>query len=349
VDTGSTGLRILSSQLTITLPYSKDANNHSIGNCIQYADYSYQWGPVASADVKMAGEVASAVPIQIVGAAGFPDAPPDCSAGGFPAQDVSELGANGILGVGLFRQDCGDLCSTGTPPAAYYSCSSSLCTAASAALPVQLQNPVWMFPQDNNGLAIILPPVLATGSPTLTGSMIFGIGTAANNALNGAVAIAADQLGTFTTTFNGKAYPGSFIDSGSNAYYYLDSTSAGLPECTGIFVGFYCPQSQVDLTAVNTGPNPNGTGVSVSANVAFSIGNGQTLLTSAIPSSGFNGNNLGLETAFYNLGGTVSSPPSIGVCRISSGGRCLLGFRAKFLPRAPDLIGLRSRRIARIN
>jgi len=109
-----------------------------------------------------------------------------------------------------------------------------------------LQNPVWMFPQDNNGLSIVLPQVIAAGSPPLTGSMIFGIGTQANNALNGAVAIATDRYGTFTTTFKGKNYPRSFIDSGSNCYFFPDS---GMPECTGgIFAGYYCPPAQVDFT-----------------------------------------------------------------------------------------------------
>ena len=305
VDTGSVGLRLLSSQLTITLPYSKDAKSNSIGNCVQYVNYSYQWGPVAKAVVKLAGEVASSIPIQIVGDANFPAAPFDCSYGGylFPAQDVSELGFNGILGVGLFRQDCGDLCSRDTPIPAYWSCSSSACTIASTDLSAQLQNPVWMFPQDNNGLSIVLPQVVATGSTPVTGSMIFGIGTQSNNGLNGAVAIATDRVGSFITTFNGKAYPGSFMDSGSNAYYFLDASSIGLVECTGIFAGFFCPQAPTNFTAVNSGPNPNGSGESVSANVAFYIGNGGLLLNSVLPT----GSNVP-KTAFNDLGGDGFSP-----------------------------------------
>jgi hypothetical protein len=300
IDTGSVGLRILSTQLTIALPNSKDAKNNSIGNCVQYADFTYQWGPIANADVKMAGEVASSIPIQIVGAANFPNPPFDCNFGGFlfPLQDVSQLGANGILGVGLFRQDCRDLCSRDTPIPAYWSCGASVCTIASTALSAQLQNPVWMFPQDNNGLSIVLPQVVATGSPSVTGSMIFGIGTQSNNALNGAVAMATDRSGTFTTTFKGKDYSGSFIDSGSNGLYFLDSSSTGLPGCTGIFTGFYCPQAPVNFTAVNTGPNPNGSGVPVSANIGFSVANGGFLLSTVLP----NGTNVP-QTAFNNLGG----------------------------------------------
>ncbi len=88
-----------------------------------------------------------------------------------------------------------------------------------------------MFPQDNNGLAIILPQVGAAGSVSLSGSMIFGIGTQSDNALGGAQAQGADSEGNFTTTFNGTPYPGSYIDSGSSGYFFLDSTTTGLPNC----------------------------------------------------------------------------------------------------------------------
>jgi hypothetical protein len=283
VDTGSTGLRILSSQIGMTLPYITDTTNNLIGNCIQYSNTSYQWGPIAKVDVDLAGEVASSVPIQIVGASNFAPAPTACSAGGFPAQTALDLGANGILGVGLFRQDCGSACASSSPPAVYFSCPSSGCTVATVAVTAQLQNPVWMFPQDNNGLAIVLPQVGATGAATVTGSMIFGIGTQSNNALNSAQAQAADNHGNFTTTFNGVAYSNSNIDSGSGGFYFLDSTTTALPNCSsaGDAAGFYCPNSPVSFTAITRGPNPNGSGIPVSANVAFSVGNALTLIDSS--------------------------------------------------------------------
>ncbi|HSR05585.1 MAG TPA: DUF3443 family protein, partial [Bryobacteraceae bacterium] len=164
VDTGSSGLRLLGSEITLTLPFVTDSGNNPIGNCAQYADTTYQWGPIVKVDVKMAGEVASSVPIQIAGQANFATAPTACSAGGTPNQTVLELGANGILGVGLFRQDCGAACASSSPPAVYFSCPATGCTATSVALTAQLQNPVWMFPQDNNGLAIVLPQVGGSGA-----------------------------------------------------------------------------------------------------------------------------------------------------------------------------------------
>lgn len=288
VDTGSTGLRIPASLVMLSVPYLVDTGNNPIGNCVQYADTTYQWGPLVKVDVQMAGEVASAVPIQIISPTNFAGAPASCSAGGTPAQTVADLGANGILGVGLFRQDCGSACATSAPPAVYFSCPATGCITASVPLASQLQNPVWMFPQDNNGLAIILPQVGVAGSVSLAGSMIFGIGTQSNNGLVGAQAQGADSGGDFTTTFNGIAHSGSFIDSGSSGYFFLDSSTTGLPDCAANSHanGFYCPASPVSFSAINSGPNPKGTGVPISINVAFSIANALPLIDS--PSVVFN-------------------------------------------------------------
>jgi hypothetical protein len=290
VDTGSTGLRILASQLTLTLPGSMNANGQPIANCIQFADNTYQWGPVQKADIKMAGEVASSVPIQVVGPSNFPAAPTDCTAGGTPAQTVSDLGANGILGVGLFRQDCGPACASATaPPAIYYSCPASACSIASVSVAEQLQNPVSMFPQDNNGLAITLPQVPAGGAVSVPGTMIFGVGTQTNNTLSGAQAQTSDGFGNFTTTFNGTRYSGSFIDSGSNGIFFLDSATTGLPDCGRQETGFYCPASTTAFTAINSGPNPNMPATTVSTNIAFAVADAAMLFNS--PSYAFN--NLG--------------------------------------------------------
>lgn len=296
VDTGSTGVRILASQLTLPLATIMNAAGDPIANCVQYADNTYQWGPVATADIKMAGEVASAVPIQIVAPSSFVAAPNDCTAGGTPAQTVSDLGANGILGVGLFRQDCGGACAALTSvPAVYFGCPATGCFIASVSLTQQLQNPVWMFPQDNNGLLIVLPQVAAGGALSVSGSMIFGIGTQSDNPLGGAQAQAVDGFGNFTTTFNGIPYSSSFIDSGSNGLFFLDSATSGLPDCSARSQeqGFYCPASTTSFTAINSGPNPNGSATSVSENVSFSIANAVTL---------FNSNPT--FTAFNNVGGS---------------------------------------------
>ena len=282
VDTGSSGLRILSSAVGLALPYVTDASNNGIGNCIQYPDTSFQWGPMALVDVHLSEEVASNIPIQIIAPSNFSGPPTACSAGGVAANTVSSLGANGILGVGLFRQDCGAACASSSPPNVYFTCPAAGCTPTTVALTAQLQNPVWKFPQDNNGLSITLPSVGASGAATVTGTLTFGIGTQTNNALGSAQAQAATAKGTFTTTFGGVAYTNSFIDSALGAYYFLDSTTANLPNCAanGDAAGYYCPASPVTLTAMTSGPNPSSTSTIVSQNLSLTVWNALTLIDS---------------------------------------------------------------------
>lgn len=296
VDTGSTGLRILSSQLTLSLNIT-NINGQPIGNCVQYADNTYQWGPVATADIKMAGEVASSVPIQVVGNANFPAVPAGCSAGGTPVQTVVDLGANGILGVGVFRQDCGSACASASnePAAFYYGCPSSGCVVAPVSVAAQLQNPVWLFAQDNNGFSITLPQIGDAGAPTVSGSMVFGIGTQSDNAPGAARAQATDGFGNFTTTFNGAAYVNSFIDTGSNGYFFLDSTTTGLPLCNAqLAPGFYCPASITRESAMTSGPNPSGLGAAVSAQIGFSVANAVTLPNANTAFNDLAGDNPGI-------------------------------------------------------
>ena len=285
VDTGSSGLRILSSSLGLAVPYVTDANKNGIGNCIQYPDTSYQWGPMALVDVHLQEEVASNIPIQVIAPSNFVGPPAACSAGGTAANTISSLGANGILGVGLFRQDCGAACASSSPPNVYFACPAAGCTPTTVALTAQLQNPVWMFPADNNGVSITLPSVGSTGAATVTGTITFGIGSQTNNALGSAVAQAATAKGTFTTTFGGVAYTNSFIDSALGAYYFLDSTTTGLPNCAanGDAAGYYCAPSPVSLTAITSGPNPSSSGTVVSQNIAFSVWNALTLIDSGNP------------------------------------------------------------------
>jgi hypothetical protein len=291
VDTGSSGLRLLASALTLPLTAVTDSGGNPLGNCISFADNSYVWGPVESADVQMADETASSVPIQIIGDSSFPGVPASCNSGGTADDTVSTLGANGLLGVSVFQQDCGPACAPGQNqiPIVYFSCPSSSPNCSVAAVPVekQLQNPVWLFSgKDNNGLLISLPSVPADGAPSVSGSMIFGIGTQSNNALGTAQVYATDNIGNFSTTYHGNVYTDSFIDSGSNGLYFLDHIALGIADCTN-FPGFYCPQTALSDTATNTGAN------NASGQVSFTIANAATLFAA----------NNGTNVAFNNLGG----------------------------------------------
>jgi Protein of unknown function (DUF3443) len=306
VDTGSYGLRLLSSQVTLTLPVTTGSAGGTLQECIAFADGSYTWGPVATADIQMAGEKASAVPIQVISAADAFPAPSSCTSSGTgtPANTVASLGANGILGIGPFQQDCGTACTGSSPAAQYYLCPSSGCVVAGVALTSQLQNPVWLFQQDNNGVLISLPAVPAGGAPTVSGSLVFGIGTQSDNALGSAQLYTADGCGNISTTFNGTTYSdsstscsgGTYFDTGSQGMYILDSAALNnIPECSDA-PPFYCPAATVNFTATNTGNN------GTSAQVSFSVANADAIFSSS--NAAFNnlvGANVG-DTGSFDWG-----------------------------------------------
>ncbi len=300
LDTGASGLRVLSSALG-TLPLANlTSGGATIANCIQYVDLSYNWGPVALADVKLAGEVASSLPIQIIAAPGstFPSAPSGCANGGTASNTVDTMSANGMLGLSSYLYDCGSACAPGTTSNAglYYACSGASCQVTTQALASQLQNPVAAFTSDNNGILVTLPTLPDAGLPSTTGTLTFGIGTQSDNALGSAVVQTQDAYGNFTTVYNGVSYSSSFIDTGTNAVFFLDSATTGLPECT-VSVGFYCPTTTQSLSATNTGAN------SQSTTVAFKVAN-----LDALPLANWIFNDVGGSSSF---GGSQSGLPSL--------------------------------------
>jgi Protein of unknown function (DUF3443)/Cep192 domain 4 len=278
VDTGSSGLRIESSVLSVSLPQATDTSGNPLGNCVQFADTTYAFGPVQTADIYLAGEKASSVPIQVIAAPSFASAPSTCVVNNNPNNNlntVAAFGANGLIGVGLFRQDCGQACVNSAIPGTYYICPNNICSTTALALAKQLQNPVWMFPQDNQGVLITLPAVGVAGAATVTGSLIFGIGTQANNVLGSATVLTTDAAGTITSTYNGTAYPGSFIDSGSNGFFFLDTAQTGLTDCSvatnpgnaALFTGFYCPNSNGSFPFAISNQGTNNVPAAVNFNI----------------------------------------------------------------------------------
>ena len=310
VDTGSAGLRLISSVLTITLPPENDSSGNPLDECAVFSD-GYVWGPVATADITMAGEQAAAAPVQIIiPSSSSPLVPSSCSSqspmggngnegGSSNSNSVSTFGANGIIGVGLFQQDCGGFCvNNSTNPSVYYDCPSSGCTPTTATLAQQVPNPVAMFATDNNGVLIQLPAVPNGGSASVSGSMIFGIGTQSNNGLGSAtiypVPDTGNNAGNLITTFSGHSYPASFLDSGSNGIFFLDSSTTGISACSGQNASWYCPATSPDnLSATNQGQDANGNPVGTAGTVNFTIENASNL---------FNTNNA----AFSTLGGPNS-------------------------------------------
>ena len=336
VDTGSSGLRILADATTtnpvgsfnLALPPVLDPNNPSnhLAECLQFAD-GFSWGSVNYADIRLpvSGKTATNVIVQVIGAvsAGSPSTakptclpPPPINANGCLGLEntVSCFGANGILGVGPFVNDCdsvGPCVNPGTitnggvtfpaNSAAYFTCTA----AASCALVTsaqQLQNPVTLFAADNNGVIIELPAVVANGLPApLNGSLVFGIGTQSNNALGSATTLpmcngsgsscmignnpATPLFGTVTATLNGTMYIQSYLDSGSNANFF---PTTSIPSCSAPNDGFLCPTSTTNVSATLTGTD----GTTASAN--FSVANADSL---------FQQNNA-MNFVFSNLAGS---------------------------------------------
>ena len=278
VDTGSVGLRVLSSALgNVSLPGQTASDGNPMAECYVRSD-GYAWGPVSLAQVQVAGEIAASIPVQVIAPSGFAAAPVSCTTQttGGALSTVSALKANGVLGIGVFVQDCGTACAASTPPNTYYSCPTSGCSAIAVATSQQVTNPVTLFPNDNNGSLIQLPPVFSAGSPTTQGSLIFGIGTQPNNSLLTATVygVTASGLnpGSFVLTYNNTAYPGA-ISSGANANYFLNSAITGYPGCTAN-AGYYCPSSDQTASVTNVGTN------ATTGSVSITVSNADTLLSS---------------------------------------------------------------------
>lgn len=286
LDTGSTGLRIMSSALGPAgdFPQVLNAASQPVAECAQFAS-GYAWGSVRRADVRLGGESAARLPIQVIGDSTPPlgATPLSCSNTGANLGTVAALGANGILGVSLQSQDCGTACLGSSAPRIYYGCTSTACVATAMPLDAQLTNPVTAFATDNNGLALTLPPVPIGGASTLSGTLTFGIGTQANNQPGALNIYPTNSRGEFTTIYKGISYTSSFIDSGSNGLFFDDSS---LPVCGQ----FYCPPTPLSLTATNVSPN------GAAALVNFTLDNARTL-TGNIAAHNVGGT-LGLTSTF---------------------------------------------------
>jgi hypothetical protein len=279
VDTGSTGMRVISSALptSFALPQAKATSGNPLAECYTFGD-GYVYGSVRLADITIGGEVAKNVPIQLIGDPAFATVPSDCAATG-PAEDtVADFGGNGIIGINQIVADCGSACTGSNPEtAAYYDCAGTSCTNTAVAIANQVPNPISLFASDNNGAILQFPSVPAAGEASLTGTLIFGIGTQPNNGLGSAKVLTVDENGNFTTTFNGQTFNTSYIDSGTNTYAFNDSA---IPQCTSNqSMGYFCPTSTVNLTAQNQGLNGATSSVSLSvantdmlfANASFTV------------------------------------------------------------------------------
>jgi len=266
LDTGSYGLRVFKQAIPgLILPQANSGSGGALAECIQFADNSTIWGPVQIASVRLAGEPAITIPIQVIDA-GFAT-PTSC---GTPDSDPVAAGYAGILGVGPLAQDCGSSCVNSARTGVYFTCIGSSCTGTAVALANQVQNPVASLPVDNNGIMVQLPAAPFGGAPSISGSLFLGIGTQANNTPASPTVLPTDQQGDFRTLFSGVNST-SFLDTGSNALFFPSST---IPHCSD--PNWYCPSITLSLSASQIGStgSPSKTGL-------FNVGNFDSLFSSS--------------------------------------------------------------------
>jgi hypothetical protein len=132
-----------------------------------------------------------------------------------------------------------------------------------------------------------LPDISNSGQNSVSGSLVFGIGTQSNNGLASAKVFSLDQNDNFTTLFSGcpSGVCGGFTDSGSNGLFFSDS---GLASCTDN--SFYCTnKSYTGSTVQNAGAAGEN-----KQSVIFAVESADSLFSTA-----FN--------AYNNLAGPIST------------------------------------------
>ncbi|CAB3637352.1 hypothetical protein LMG27174_00189 [Paraburkholderia rhynchosiae] len=279
LDTGSAGVRVLASALGSALAGrlpaqtgATDDPTHGapITQCAIFAS-GYTWGSVKRADVTLGGKMAGNLPIQVI-SDGSNATPSDCASRGIAdIGSVTELGANGVIGIGSAVRDF-PLAAQYVLPATYYYCpSTGSCTSTRVPLDTQIMNPVADFTTDNNGTIIRLPALQPGGQTSATGELVFGIGTQQNNALpSSANIIPLDSSGFFTTAYKGSTFGNSVIDSGSNTGIFQDTA---IPFDAW---GRYTPATTLSLSGLLKATSGAGT----SATVPFQVANTANLLAS---------------------------------------------------------------------
>nr|WP_090535304.1 DUF3443 family protein [Paraburkholderia sartisoli] len=289
LDTGSYGLRIVSTALALALPVTQVNGSQQLAECTSFAD-GFTWGSVRTADVTIGQKQAPSLPVQIIGDLSAASVPTTCT--GVPENTVDDLRVNGILGIGVMPNDCGTTCLTASS-SNYYGCIGNNCTRTAVTTGVQVTNPVPKFTGDNNGVIVQLPPVSNTGAASAQGTLVFGINTQSNNTLMAAQTFLSDPAGDLPgSTFNGNPAVALF-DTGSNGNFFDDSTLAA---CGSNEPGFYCPP------AAQTRPfTVKGSG-SASATVNMNVVSAATLIASG---TNFAFNDLagqGIRAGWVDLG-----------------------------------------------
>lgn len=274
VDTASYGLRIARDAIpgvVDSLPKTTTSDGSTLSECGQFVS-SYTWGTVRTIDLSIGDERASSLPVQIIGDLGTDNVPSSCTNGNKAVSSATDLGANGILGIGPAPYDCGATCVKVASLSNYYSCAdgNSSCVRVTVPLSQQISNPVGQFAADNNGVIVQMPQISADGQESATGSLIFGISTQGNNAFGAATKLVSTTTGDVPGAFLSRKVT-AFFDTGSNANFFEDSSQITCSKNTQ----FYCPSTTTTYAATLVGLD--GTASMISMPVA----NADTLFSSS--------------------------------------------------------------------
>lgn len=252
VDSGSTGLRVAYSALSPKLRSGfkklplKSSFGKTLTECEAYIS-SYVYGPIAQADVHIAGESARNTQLQIFGHPRY-RVTRDCKRqGGDEMDSTQSFGGNGLIGVSFYLRD---------DHALYYNCqpNTSFCKA-NTTFP-GIPNTVSQFATNNNGAVLSFPPLSTPDSSTpIEGTLAFGISTQSNNTPGvNTLALLNDggttsDSGTFEAKI-GSNWSNAYIDSGTDTVYFYDDQNSALKACpsTSYYAGWYCPLATQHLT-----------------------------------------------------------------------------------------------------
>ncbi len=301
VDTGSSGLRVFRSVLSNTTGLDQVAapNGDPVGECEAFGNGSYgDWGPLVYAQVRLSGEPPVTLPIQLIdptyagqytSSGSSASSTAACGQSFIPDTSPTNASFNGILGVGLFVHSCGTSCEHSRGYGIFFSCSGSSCTSTTLGNCEQDQNPVPLLPTDNQGVLVSFSSPPSSNESAATGSLILGIGSQPDNTPStSVVAYGADQSGNFETTFKNITYSssnngGAFIDSGSDVYFFPDSSisNSGPPDY------YYTPSSPQTLPATVAGASGSPSSPTINFTIASPPVQGSGFSDGVIPDIGF--------------------------------------------------------------
>lgn len=311
LDTGSFGVKINKSALpesfVLILPrVTTNAGNevyacNTFGSGYVFADEHY-------AALNLAGTMTNDVVVQIIENSPSAEIPDSCIAKG-PFDDFSNFGANGIIGINpaltlsnssvlLYKKDINGI-------------YKALTSSEESGLPVLNQNPLPSLVTNNNGFVVSIPPVTQNTNTNVTGTLILGINTEANNQITNQTNLIVASESDLSVVCNSACFyskisnPESTIpavfDSGTNGWVFMSNT---LPQCD---YG-YCPTSPTVWTSsvysYNFAANES---YPISATIsADEVVNGQSISFAVMPGWGYyNYNNQTLYGSPFFFGKNI--------------------------------------------